>query len=108
MAGKSSQAKGRRAEIELAEILQGYGYDVRPGRAVSFGATPDLIGLPGIHVESKRREKLEIYAALKQASENAQYFSDGLPAIFHRSNRKPWLVTMTLEDWMKLYRKEQQ
>lgn len=103
MSGRMSQRKGRTAEIELAGILRGYGYDVKPGQAVSFGATPDLIGLPGIHIESKRRERLELYAALKQASEDAQYFSDGLPAIFHRANRKPWLVTMTLDSWMELY-----
>ena len=33
MSGKSSQAKGRRAEIELSKILQSYGYPVEAGRA---------------------------------------------------------------------------
>lgn len=105
MSGRSSQQKGRRAELELAGILQGCGYPVEPGQAVSYGATPDLTGLPGIHIESKRREKLELYAALKQAAEDAEKFGDGTPAVFHRANRKPWLVTMTLTDWLKLYEK---
>ena len=31
---------------------------------------------------------------------------DGMPALFHRRNRKQWLVTMRLVDWLKLYRTE--
>ena len=26
-----------------------------------------------------------------------------LPAVFHRKNHYKWLVTMELEDWIKLY-----
>ena len=48
--GRKPQAKGRSGELELARILQGYGYPVEPGQAVSYGATPDLTGLPGVHI----------------------------------------------------------
>lgn len=34
---------------------------------------------------------------------DAQRFQDGAPAVFHRRSRSPWLVTMKLEDWIKLY-----
>lgn len=102
--GKSSQQKGRRAEIELAGILQGYGYNVRPGEPVSYGAEPDLVGLKNIHVEVKRRECVNLSAALEQARRDAARFGDGLPTVFHRENRKPWKVTMFLSDWVKLYR----
>lgn len=44
--GRASQRKGRAGELELARILQGYGYDVQPGRAQSYGEVPDLSGLP--------------------------------------------------------------
>ena len=47
MAGKASQSKGRRDELELSRLLQGYGYDVQPGQAASYGSTPDITGLPG-------------------------------------------------------------
>ena len=53
--GSKSQRKGRAGELELARLLQGYGYDVQPGQAVSYGATPDLVGLPHIHIECKPR-----------------------------------------------------
>ena len=103
MSGKSSQRKGRAAEIELARILQGYGYDVQPGRAMSYGATPDILGLPGIHVECKRCEQLRPYDWLAQAERDAARFGDGLPAVFFRRNRFPWLVVMCLQDWIELY-----
>ena len=28
-----------------------------------------------------------------------------MPVVMHRKNRKEWLVTMPLDDWMKLYEK---
>ena len=59
--GAKSQRKGRAGELELARFLQGYGYDVQPGRAVSYGATPDISGLSGIHIECKRAEQLRPY-----------------------------------------------
>ena len=103
LTGKSSQRKGRAAEIELSRILQGYGYDVQPGRAASYGTTPDISGLPGVHVEVKRCEQFRPYDWLEQAQRDAVRFGDGLPAVFFRRNRFPWLVVMKLEDWLVLY-----
>lgn len=102
---RKSQRKGRAAELELAHILQGHGYDVQTGKAVSYGTTPDLTGLPGIHVECKRNERLNILEAMEQAQRDAARFQDGAPAVFHRRNRSPWLVTMGLDDWMEMYGK---
>lgn len=103
MSGKTSQRKGRGGEIELARILQGYGYDVQPGQAVSFGSTPDVTGLPGVHIEVKRNERLNLTMAMEQAVRDATRFHDGAPVVFHRRNRQPWLVTMRLDDWVTLY-----
>lgn len=43
--------------------------------------------------------------AFAQNQRDALRFRNGAPALFHRRNRRPWLVTMTLEDWMELYQK---
>lgn len=102
--GKSSQKKGRTGELELARLLQDHGYPVEPGQAVSFGKTADLVGLPGIHIECKRVERLNVQEAMAQAERDSEKFQDGVPALFHRCNRCPWLVTMRLEDWLKIYR----
>ena len=102
MSGRTSQRKGRAAELELAKLFQGYGYPVEPGRALNFGEAPDLSGLPGVHIECKHCETLRLSDWLEQAKRDAGRFG-GLPAVFHRRNRSPWLVTMELPDWMELY-----
>ena len=77
-----------------------------PGQAVSFGSTPDIVGIPGIYVEVKRVERPNVLEAMDQAVWDASRFGDGIPTLFHRRNRSPWLVTMQLEDWLKLYQSE--
>lgn len=104
MAGRSSQRKGADGERELAALLREYGYPVERGGSLSFGEVPDLTGLPGVHIEVKRVERLNVPEAMKQAVKDAEKFHDGVPALFHRRSREPWLVTMRLQDWMGLYR----
>lgn len=101
--GAKSQKKGRRAEIELAHILQDYGYDVEPGRALSYGEVPDLSGLPGVHIECKRVETLRLSEWMAQAERDAQRFQDGAPTLFYRRSHEPWRVVMNLSDWIQLY-----
>ena len=66
---------------------------------------PDVTGIIGIHCEVKRNERLNITDAMSQAIRDSEKFHDGLPAVFHRKNRSKWLVTMTLVDWLMLYKK---
>ena len=101
--GKSAQRKGADGERELAEHLRQYGFDMRRGGSLSFGDVPDLTGLPGIHIECKRVEHLNISGAMQQAERDAARFNDGVPIVFHRRNRQPWLVTMRLDDFMDKY-----
>ena len=102
--GSASQKKGAAGERELAAILQEYGYDCTRGGSLTFGSVADVTGLPGIHIEVKRVEKLNVGEALEQSVRDSERMRDGLPALFHRRNRKPWLVTMRLSDWLQLYR----
>ena len=101
--GRSSQRKGRAAELELSRLLNEYGFHTRPGEPVSFGREPDIVGLDGVHVEVKRRECPDLSAALRQAREDAERFGDGLPTVFTRGNRQQWRVVMALSDWLKMY-----
>ena len=103
MSGKTSQRKGADGERELAALLHEHGYEIERGGSLSYGTVPDLTGLPGIHIEVKRVEKLNIGEAMAQAVRDAERFHDGAPTVFHRRNRQPWLVTMQLEDWLGLY-----
>lgn len=100
--GKASRNKGKRYELELMHILRDfYGYDVRRGYV--FQHESDVIGLPGIHIECKAVEKLNVREAYRQAIAEAEKRKDGLPVVFHHKSRDGWLVTMSLENWMDLY-----
>lgn len=101
--GAKSQRKGRAAELELSRIFQARGIPAAPGKPVSFGETPDIIGIRGIHAEVKRRENVNLSAALAQAAADAEKFKDGIPVVFHRGNRQSWRVTMALDNWLTLY-----
>lgn len=99
----NSKAKGAKGEREIAGILRGYGYACRRGQQFSgANGDADVVGLPGIHIEVKRREKLNIYDAIGQAKRDAR--EGELPAVFHRKNNCEWLVTMPLDLWMQIYR----
>lgn len=102
---RSQQRKGADGERELALLLREYGYEIERGGSLSFGEVPDLTGLPGVHIEVKRVERLNVPEAMEQAMRDSERFNDGMPALFHRRNHKPWLVTMRIQDWMKLYQK---
>ena len=101
--GKASQRKGADGERELAAALREYGYEIKRGGSMSFGEVPDLVGLPGVHIEVKRCEQVRLSEWMQQAERDSQHFKDGLPAVFHRRSREGWRVTMNLADFMRLY-----
>lgn len=98
----NSKVKGNKGEGELAAILREHGYNTRRGQQFcGANGDADVVGLPGIHIEVKRVERLNIYEAMQQSIRDAR--SGEMPAVFHRRNRKGWLVTMPLEEWIELY-----
>lgn len=115
--GINSRQKGKRGELEAARVLRAYGYDARRGQQYSGAdGTADVEGLPGLHIEVKRREKLNIDKALEQAARDCFAGELGrgrklLPVVLHRSNddrreggtRGCWKATMLLKDFMEIY-----
>ena len=100
---KNGRAKGKRAELELAHVLRDYGYATRRGQQYcGANGDADVVGLPGVHIECKRVERLNLEDAVAQAQRDAR--PGEMPVVMHRRNRGQWLVTMTLADWMKLYK----
>lgn len=103
----NSKQKGARFERTLASKFREYGYDTR--RTAQYcgktGDAADITGLPGIHVEAKHQEKMQLYDWMAQAKRDAKAGSgQTLPAVFHKKNNAEILVTMELGDWMHLYR----
>ena len=102
----NSRAKGARFERALASKLREYGY-TNARRSAQYcgktGAAADLVNLPGIHVEAKHAERMQLYDWIAQAKRDAKK-SGRLPAVFHKKNNAEILVTMELDAWIEIYR----
>jgi Holliday junction resolvase len=98
----NSKQKGARGEREFAKLCRTNGYDVRRGQQYSGLEGEDVVGLPGIHVEVKRVERLNIYDAMFQSQKDAA--GEAIPIVAHRKNDCKWLITMAADDWFELYR----
>lgn len=103
MSGRSAQAKGRRAEIELAAYLREHGLtDARPGEPLNYGKQPDITGIAGLHIECKRHEKIELNKWYEQAAADAERMQDGKPVVIFRQNRRQWMIALSLADFLEL------
>ena len=98
----NSRQKGARGERELAKELRDWGYETRRGQQYSGAAgDADVVGLPNIHIECKRVEKLNLEKAMYQSVNDAR--ENEIPVVMHRKDRHCWLITMRLDDWMPMY-----
>ena len=94
----NSRQKGAAGERELANKLKEHGFNTRRGQQYSgANGDADVVGVPGVHIECKRVENLNLSKAMKQAERDAP--EGDIPMVFHRKNREPWYVTMKLDDW---------
>ena len=97
----NSKRKGNRGELELLHILESNGITAQRNDQMYVGGSdnPDIIAYIGelpFHVEVKRVERLNLGAAMDQAIRDA---GEGkTPCVVHRTNRRPWLVTLRLDD----------
>lgn len=61
----NSRRKGASGERELAKKLREYGYEARRGQQYcGSNGDADVVGIPGIHIECKRVEALNIEKAM--------------------------------------------
>lgn len=101
----NSKQKGARFERKLAAIFRDYGYEAR--RTAQYcgntGDASDVVGLPGLHIEAKHQERMNLYEWVSQAKRDSEGTGQ-LPAVFHKKNNAEILVTMRLDDFMNLYR----
>ena len=102
--GRHSRNKGKRGEREVAKIFRDAGYPAR--RSVQYNGRPgtaaDVVGVPGMHIEVKFVEKERIREWYRQAERDASASPEQVPVVVHRKSREPWLVTMSLDDFIRL------
>ena len=100
--GRKSKRKGANGEREIAGILRAHGFNARRGQQYcGASGDADVIGLPGIHIEVKRTERLQLYQALSQSKGDAR--DNERPIVLHRRNNCEWVVIQPLEDWLEMY-----
>jgi len=104
MAKINSRQKGAAGERELSKYLEKFGYVARRGRQYSGSPdSPDVVSDFPCHIECKRVEALNLSKAYEQAVADA---SDKPPCVIHRKNRTPWMITLSLDDFIRLVRKD--
>lgn len=99
----NSRQKGASGERELANLLKKLGFKTRRGVQYSgANGDADVVGVPGLHIECKRVERLNIHEAMQQSRRDAR--GDEMPVVMHRKNRTSWLVTLDLMDFVDLWK----
>ena len=97
----NSRDKGKRYERHVASLFRAEGYDARRGQQYNGIDGEDVVGVPGVHIECKAVERLNLYDAIAQSKRDAQ---GKVPIVIHKKNNCSDLVTMEFIDWIKLYR----
>ena len=106
----NSKRKGDSGELELLHLLEEREIPChrnQQGPLAGFrggAGNPDVwarIGSRALHMEVKRTECFSLYPALDQAMRDAAG-SPAVPIVVHRMNRKPWVVVLTLEAFIRL------
>lgn len=99
----NSRQKGAAGERELAKALRSHGFETRRGQQYcGSNGDADVVGLPGVHIECKRGERLNLEDAMAQSRADAR--PGEIPVVMHRKNNCKWLVTLSLDDFMTLYK----
>lgn len=94
--GKHQRRKGKVGEREAAKALsEATGHECRRGQQYNGLEGQDVVGIPGVHIECKRTEKLSLYPAMQQARRDA----DGkVPVVVHRKNKEEWVLIVPVSE----------
>jgi Holliday junction resolvase len=97
----NSRKKGKVGELELSAKLRDHGFNAKRGQQFKGGGdSPDVVGIPGVHIECKRVENGSLYDWLDQAIRDAA--PGNMPIVMHRRNRKEWVAILRLDDVLEL------
>ncbi len=114
MKTSSAKQKGRRAAVEICNLIYKHIPDLEPG---DLYATPSGVNGEDVvrsakakrvfpfAIESKNQEALQIWAALEQAKSHVPEgdTSGQTPALIFRRNRSELHICLRFEDFLKIY-----
>ena len=101
--GRSARRKGSDFERQVAGILADHlGANVRRVLLSGPRGEGDVEGIPAVHIECKRHERTRLaeWYRKESAKANSKPF-----VLIHKRSGEPIFATMTLEDWIALFRK---
>jgi hypothetical protein len=100
----NSKQKGNRGERELAEVLRMAGFEAhRAQQYCGRAGTEDIShNIPGLYIECKRVERLNLPDAYRQATRDAP--THKAPAVIHKANHSPWMISLSLEHFLDILR----
>ena len=105
--GRASKQKGARFELEIAHYFRDNGYPEAcrtAQRAGKGNGKADVEGVPGLWIECKHQEKMQLYPWMNQAVRDCTAKNTGdIPVVVHKQNRKETLVTMSIDDFIQIY-----
>lgn len=100
----NSKSKGKRGELELAELLRHAGH-ANARRSAQYcgntGDAPDITGVDGLHIECKRAEQVRDEVFLQQAERDAR--KGDIPVVMYRRNHEEWKANLRLELFMLIW-----
>ena len=93
----NSNRKGKDAERELAHALRAVGFvGARRGRQYQGSPeSPDVVGIPGIHIEAKRYKRIAVCRWMDKALTEC---SDKPPVVMMREDQGEWMTMNRLVD----------
>ncbi len=97
----NSRAKGKRGELEASKFIEAFGFKCRRSQQFSGQeGNGDLKhNIPGVHIEVKYVERLNVYEALAQAERDCQ---GNTPIVLHRRSRGQWYASLPANTLMRM------
>ena len=114
MRPSSAKAKGRKLQQEVRDIILEHFKELEPDdvkTAIMGESGQDIKLSPAARrvfpyaVECKNVEKINVWSALEQAEDNSN--DNQTPLLVFRKNRTKTYVSLSLDDFMKLIKKNQ-
>jgi hypothetical protein len=98
---RRSKRKGATGELDVAKLAIAHGFtECRRNFGSGSRGGGDLIGIPGVSMECKRQERLNIHAAYEQAARAAR--ATEMPVVAFKRSRGPWLAVLELDELFAL------
>ena len=93
--GRKSREKGKRGEREFAKYCRDHGYDCRRGQQYSGLGGDDVVGLPNIHIEVKRTERLLSLIHIWQMRKKIEIARETTPILNFQGGKGYFIPTET-------------